>query len=171
MEVLSFNKNMLMMMMMMAMMWNIAKSELHYVGGNKFGWIPGVNLTQWSLNEQFVVGESWLYFGYDRHSFNVLEVNQTSYEKCIDTGFIKNVTGGAGRDVFQLSEAKTYYFISGGGFCWQGVKVAVNVLDHLPPAPAPAPKESDGSSISSTFQIYHSLVGVILVLMFTSFLM
>lgn len=60
MEVLSFNKNMLMMMMMMAMMWNIAKSELHYVGGNKFGWIPGVNLTQWSLNEQFVVGESWL---------------------------------------------------------------------------------------------------------------
>lgn len=60
MEVLSFNKNMLMMMIMMAMMWSIAKSKLHYVGGNRYGWVPGGNLTQWSLNEQFIVGESWL---------------------------------------------------------------------------------------------------------------
>ncbi|XP_058745118.1 early nodulin-like protein 20 [Vicia villosa] len=167
MEVLSFNKNML-MMIMMAMMWNIAKSLRHDVGGNKFGWVPGGNLTQWSLNEHFLVGE-WLYFGYDRHSFNVLEVNQTSYEKCIDTGFIKNISTGAGRDVFQLTEAKTYYFLSGGGYCWEGVKLAVDVLDHLPPAPAPAPNGS--SSISSTFQIYYSLVGAILVLIFTNFLM
>ncbi|CAI8586634.1 unnamed protein product [Vicia faba] len=151
MEITSFNKNMLMMMMMMmAIMWNIAKSDLHYVEGSKFRWVAGVNLTQWSLNQQFLVHD-WLYFGYDRHTFNVLEVNQTSYEKCIDTGFIKNISTGAGRDVFQLTEAKTYYFLSGGGYCWQGVKVAVGVSDHLPPAPVPAPKESGAFSISSTF--------------------
>ncbi|CAI8586636.1 unnamed protein product [Vicia faba] len=169
MEISSFKKNMLTMMMMMAMTWNIAKSDLHYVGGNKFGWVPGVNLTQWSLHEQVLVRD-WLYFGYDRHTFNVLEVNQTSYEKCIDTGFIKNISRGAGRDVFELTEAKTYYFLSGGGYCWEGVKVAVDVLDHLPPAPAPAPNKSGSSSISSTFQIYHSIAGVILVLILTNFL-
>ena len=87
-------------------------------------------------------------FGYDKHYFNVLEVNKTGYENCIDTRFIKNITRGGGRDVFQLTEDKTYYFISGGGFCWQGLKVAIDVTEHVAPAPEPTPhKGSDASNI------------------------
>ena len=74
-------------------------------------------------------------------------MNKTSYENCIDTDFIKNVTRG-GRDVIQLTESKTYYFISGGGYCYNGMKVAVFVEDVLAPAPAPAPAINSGSAPS-----------------------
>ncbi|WJX64440.1 hypothetical protein P8452_49221 [Trifolium repens] len=160
MEVLSFTKNMLLMMMMMsAMMWNMAKSEEHFVGGNNHSWVVGNNFTNWSLNQHFHLND-WLFFGYDRRYFSVLEVNKTSYENCIDTGFIKNITGGAGRDVFQLTEEKTYYFINAGGYCWQGMKVAIDVNDYAP-APAPTP----GASAINASNIYV----LILILMFTSF--
>ena len=96
----------------------------------------------------------------------MLEVNKTSYENCIDTGFIKNITTGVGREVFQLTEDKTYYFISGGGFCQCGVKVAIDVNEHVAPAPEPTPHKS---SATSNIQIYHSLV-LILIFMCTNFL-
>ncbi|CAL0315823.1 unnamed protein product [Lupinus luteus] len=133
----------------------MAKSELHNVGGSKISWgDPNVNLTTWSIHEQFLLND-WLYFGYDRHRFSVLEVNKSSYESCNEKEFIKNITGGAGRDVFQLLEAKPYYFISGGGPCWQNVKVAVNVVLHAAPAPQPASPNSasDYSHINQTFVV------------------
>ena len=78
-------------------------------------------------------------FGFDKRLYNVLEVNKTSYDNCIDKDFIKNITRG-GRDVFNLTEAKPYYFLSGRGYCFKGMKVAMLVLEyHSPPAvPNPA---------------------------------
>jgi hypothetical protein len=67
-------------------------------------------------------------------------VNKTGYEGCHDVGFIKNITRG-GRDVFQVNEAETYYFINGGGSCFGGMKVAVNVEN---PQPAPSPSQLTG---------------------------
>lgn len=49
----------MMMIMMIAMMCSMAKSELINVGGGKYGWVPGNNLTQWALNQHFYVNE-WL---------------------------------------------------------------------------------------------------------------
>ncbi|KAK7385242.1 hypothetical protein VNO78_30956 [Psophocarpus tetragonolobus] len=148
MEILSLKKVVFMMVITITLV-NMAKSELHYVGGDKFSWKPDVNFTEWSSHEHFHLGD-WLYFGYERHLYNVLEVNKTSYENCIDTGFIYNISRGAGRDVFQLTEFKTYYFLSGGGHCWHGMKVAILVSEGvvaptLAPspqvhAPAPSPK-------------------------------
>lgn len=107
-------------------------------------------------------------FGYDVHMFNVLEVNKTSYENCIEADFIKNITKG-GRDVFQLTETKTYYFLSGRGFCWSGVKVAIDVTDYV--APAPKPTHTGHSSASALYasgiQIKHTLFVLILTLMWT----
>ncbi|WJX42449.1 hypothetical protein P8452_29682 [Trifolium repens] len=112
---------------------------LHRVGGGKYTWKPKINFTQWASNETFYK-DDWLYFGFDKHIYNVLEVNKTNYEKCIDTGYINNITRG-GRDVFQLSEERTYYFICGRGFCFQGMKVEINVepleLPLLPPRTIP----------------------------------
>ncbi|GLT33819.1 hypothetical protein SLA2020_083790 [Shorea laevis] len=80
---------------------------LHRVGGGRYTWRLDVNFTDWASHEIFFVGD-WLYFGFNKYQFNVLQVNQTSYENCIDTNFIKNITRG-GRDVFNLSKAETLF--------------------------------------------------------------
>ncbi|KAL5725884.1 hypothetical protein ACHQM5_008973 [Ranunculus cassubicifolius] len=110
-------------------MKNASGVVLHKLGGNRYdGWKPDYNYTQWSMNEHFVVGD-WLYFGYERALYNVLQVNQTAYENCIVDNPIKNVTGGAGRDVFQLVRPITYYFTSAGGWCSHSMKVAISVVN------------------------------------------
>ncbi|XVF68613.1 hypothetical protein PTKIN_Ptkin11bG0015600 [Pterospermum kingtungense] len=100
---------------------------LHRVGGGKYTWKPNVNFTDWAFHEQFYVGD-WLYFGFDKQLYTVLQVNKTSYESCNSKCFIKNITRG-GRDVFNLTEAKPYYFISGRGYCFKGMKVAIIAQD------------------------------------------
>nr|GEZ58599.1 lamin-like protein [Tanacetum cinerariifolium] len=70
--------------------------------------------------------------------YNVLEVNETSYTSCNENGFISNLTRGAGRDVFELKNPKPYYFLASGGYCYNGMKLAVNVVEYVP-APEPSP--------------------------------
>ncbi|XP_015580014.2 lamin-like protein [Ricinus communis] len=111
------------------------KGEVYYVGGGKQAWHPNLNFSDWSSRHHFYVGD-WLFFGFDKRMHNVLEVNKTSYENCNDVGFIKNFTRG-GRDVVKLTEPKTYYFLSSGGYCFGGMKVAVNV-DNISPTSPPA---------------------------------
>ncbi|XWS40926.1 hypothetical protein CRYUN_Cryun17cG0037900 [Craigia yunnanensis] len=100
------------MLMMMIMELEFAMTTLHRVG-DKNGWNPNVNYSEWSNHEQFYVGD-WLIFNFNKHYFNVLEVNKTSYENCNDQSFIQNITRG-GRDVIELTEARPYYFLSSGG--------------------------------------------------------
>ncbi|XP_019436294.1 PREDICTED: lamin-like protein [Lupinus angustifolius] len=121
-------------------------TSLHRVGGGRYTWVPNVNFTDWANHEHFYKGD-WLYFGFDKHIYNVLEVNKTSYENCIEEGFINNITRG-GRDVFQLLEARLYYFLSGRGFCFQGMKVAINVEEsaQAPQLVLAAPNEAFASS-------------------------
>ncbi|KAB2606335.1 lamin-like protein [Pyrus ussuriensis x Pyrus communis] len=114
---------------------------LHRIGGGRNTWAPHTNFTQWSSQERFYVGD-WLYFGFDKRIYNVLEVNSTSYENCIDKDFIYNVTRG-GRDVFNLTVAKTYFFLSGRGYCFEGMKVAIHVQE-IPPEQL-LPNSSNGS--------------------------
>ncbi|CAI9109763.1 OLC1v1009658C1 [Oldenlandia corymbosa var. corymbosa] len=108
------------------------------VVGDKLGWTDDVrvNYTEWAAQYQFFVGD-WLYFRFDKYRYNVLEVNQSSYEKCYDQEFMKNLTRG-GRDVYELKEARAYYFLSSGGYCYHGLKLAINVTIPPPPPPAPA---------------------------------
>ncbi|KAL6144995.1 hypothetical protein ACLB2K_055684 [Fragaria x ananassa] len=122
-----------MLVILMILMSHTVESRepvLHRVGGGRMTWIPDINFTDWSSKEHFYAGD-WLYFGFDKQLYNVLEVNKTSYESCIDKDYIYNVTRG-GRDVFNLTEAKTYYFLSGRGYCYKGMKVAVFV-EQSPP--------------------------------------
>ncbi|KAE8655769.1 Early nodulin-like protein 17 [Hibiscus syriacus] len=123
------------LLMVMAVSISSSMATLHRVGG-KQGWHPNVNYSDWSVRQRFYVHE-WLLFNFDKRYFNVLEVNQTSYDSCNDRDFIQNITRG-GRDVIELTEARPYYFLSSGGYCYNGMKVAINV-EVPPPAPAPAP--------------------------------
>ncbi|XP_028800051.1 lamin-like protein [Neltuma alba] len=129
-------KTTLFLMIAMAMGFFCTESRdpvLHRVGGGRYTWRPKVNFTEWASHDHFYKGD-WLYFGFDKQLYTVLEVNKTSYENCIDRDFIMNITRG-GRDVFQLLEEKPYYFISGKGFCLEGMKVAINVEEFPPEKP------------------------------------
>lgn len=99
-------------------------------------------------------------FVFDKHMYNVLEVNKTSYDSCNDRNFIRNLTRG-GRDVVQLTEARPYYFLSGGGFCWQGMKLAL-LVQETPPVPAPTPKKDASSSNT----VRSSFTGISMILAF-----
>ncbi|KAG8384660.1 hypothetical protein BUALT_Bualt04G0141100 [Buddleja alternifolia] len=82
---------------------------------------------------------------------NVLEVNKTDYENCIADHPLHNWTTGAGRDVVPLNVTRTYYFISGKGFCFGGMKVAIHV-HNPPPPPSASPIRSASPVRFSTFR-------------------
>ncbi|XP_073279431.1 early nodulin-like protein 17 isoform X2 [Primulina huaijiensis] len=121
------------------------------VGGN-MGWSPNVNSTHaknfyngdWlcMLSSFFLIFRSTVFcfkiwrvgFRVRQDQVNVLEENRTDYESCNSDNFLHNWTTGAGRDVVPLNVTRTYYFISGKGFCFSDMKLAVNVED--PPAPS-----------------------------------
>ncbi|CAI0386903.1 unnamed protein product [Linum tenue] len=129
-------------------------SVLEKVGSRK-GWIPNFNYTQWSSTQHHLYVGDWLLFVFDKRYYNVLEVNKTSYDGCEEKGFARNITKG-GRDVVELTEARPYYFISGGGYCWGGMKVAVNVEARpvsLAPAPAPSSHANDAVALPANY--YH----------------
>ncbi|XP_050214027.1 early nodulin-like protein 20 [Mercurialis annua] len=138
-------RNMLLWVVMLMLLNNAdcGKPVLHKVGGGKYTWRPNTNFTEWATHQQFYVGD-WLYFGFNKSVYNVLEVNKTSYDKCVDKDFITNITRG-GRDVFNLTNAKPYYFLSGRGYCAKGMKLAVNV-QFAPPDPVPLPSLRNGAS-------------------------
>ncbi|RZC72215.1 hypothetical protein C5167_035348 [Papaver somniferum] len=116
------------------------------VGGNK-GWTSNVNYTIWAQDIQFYK-DDWLFFVYDRNQQNVLQVNRTDYESCNENNPIHSWTTGAGRDVVPLNVTKHYYFISGHGFCYGGMKLAVHVINP-PPPPRASPIKSDSAPSAS----------------------
>ncbi|KAA3464390.1 lamin-like protein [Gossypium australe] len=145
----------LMLMAILMVSMESSMAALHRVGG-KLGWNPNVNYSEWSDHERFYVGD-WLLFNFDKRYFNVLEVNETSYDNCNDQGFIKNITRG-GRDVVELTRVRPYYFLSSGGYCYHGMKVAVSV-EMLPPAPEPAPvKNGSLTSDAVSLKIFHYMI-------------
>ncbi|XP_057769608.1 early nodulin-like protein 19 [Salvia miltiorrhiza] len=118
-----------------AAMLTCAAGDLIKVG-DKAGWTPDVNYTHWAAHRHFFVGD-WLYFVFDKRYYNVLEVKKANYERCDDGEFMKNVTRG-GRDVYNLTEARSYYFLSSGGYCFHGMKLSIHVR-RSPPPPPPSP--------------------------------
>ncbi|CAK9322704.1 unnamed protein product [Citrullus colocynthis] len=139
----------------------LGKGEHLHKVGNSQGWTPNLNYTLWSSSHHFHLGD-WLYFVYDKRYYNVLEVNKRSYEDCNDKDFIKNITRG-GRDVFQLAEFRPYFFIGGGGYCFQGMKLAVFVsaIDRAP-APSPAAPIKSGAFLSNNPTFCCSILNALL---------
>ncbi|XP_015879799.3 early nodulin-like protein 17 [Ziziphus jujuba] len=132
----------------MMMMIPEASATRWTVGGNK-GWTSNVNYTIWARDIHFYNGD-WLFFVYDRNQMDVLEVNKTNYESCNADHPLHNWTTGAGRDVVPLNVTRHYYFISGKGFCYGGMKLAVRV-ENLPPPPSSQPINEKSSAPKSTY--------------------
>ncbi|XP_057979146.1 early nodulin-like protein 17 [Malania oleifera] len=119
------------------------------VGGKK-GWTTNFNYTIWAEGRHFYLGD-WLFFVYDRNQGDVLEVNKTDYENCNAAHPLHNWTGGAGRDVAPLNVTRAYYYITGKGFCYGGMKLAVNV-ENPPPPPVSAPPNEKSEAPRSTYR-------------------
>ncbi|XP_052195175.1 lamin-like protein [Diospyros lotus] len=115
-------------------------ASVRYIVGGNMGWSNNVNYTIWAQGKHFYNGD-WLFFVYDRNQMNVLEVNKTDYETCNSDHPRHNWTGGAGRDVVPLNVTRHYYFISGKGFCYNSMKVAIRV-ENPPPPPVASPVKS-----------------------------
>ncbi|CAH9109464.1 unnamed protein product [Cuscuta epithymum] len=125
--------------------------QLYKVGGSHM-WKENAtfNYTTWASGKHFHKGD-WLIFYFDKTMFNVLEVNKTCYDSCDSDHFIQNITHG-GRDVVQLNQTKTYYFISHSWQCANGMKVAIHV-EKPPPPLTPSPKKSSSPpTLLSTFR-------------------
>ncbi|XVF14332.1 hypothetical protein REPUB_Repub09cG0050200 [Reevesia pubescens] len=121
-----------------------------FIVGANMGWTSNVNYTIWAQDKHFYNGD-WLFFVYDRNQMNVLEVNKTDYETCNSDHPLHNWTTGAGRDVVPLNVTRHYYLISGKGFCFGGMKVAIRV-ENPPPPPTSSPLNEKSGSPSSIYR-------------------
>ncbi|KAA8530403.1 hypothetical protein F0562_005112 [Nyssa sinensis] len=125
-------------------------SSTRFIVGAGMGWTTNVNYTIWAQDKNFYLGD-WLFFVYDRNQMNVLEVNSTDYQNCNSDNPLHNWTTGAGRDVVPLNVTRHYYFISGKGFCYGGMKLAV-LVENLPPPPAASPVKYNSGPSRYTFR-------------------
>ncbi|CAN1162984.1 Lamin-like protein [Linum perenne] len=137
-----FKSPLLIVVVLCATMASQVSAKRYTVGGN-MGWTSNVNYSIWAQDKHFY-NDDWLFFVYDRNQNNVLEVNKTNYENCNADNFLHNWTTGAGRDVVPLNVTRHYYFISGKGFCYGGMKLALRVEKH-PPPPTASPVKSDSA--------------------------
>ncbi|CAA6661675.1 unnamed protein product [Spirodela intermedia] len=101
----------------------LGRATDHIVGA-RLGWNPNINYSNWANNQTFYVND-FISFRYQKHTYNVFEVNETGYDNCTTEGAAGNWSSG--KDFILLDEAKRYYFICGTGFCYSGMKVSVVV--------------------------------------------
>ncbi|XP_020580071.1 lamin-like protein [Phalaenopsis equestris] len=126
-----------------------------YNVGDEKGWNPGVNYTLWvNKHRPFHVGD-WLVFYYQSGMADVVQVDETAYNKCDASHPISNYSKGRSY-AFELNETKRYYFICSYGYCYQGMKVSI--LAHPLPPPSPPPSD-DHSAAPRAGIISSSIVG------------
>ncbi|PKU75064.1 lamin-like protein [Dendrobium catenatum] len=131
-----------------------ASANKYNVGDEK-GWNPGVNYTLWvNKHRPFHVGD-WLVFYYQSGMADIVQVDETAYDKCDASHPISNYSKGRSY-AFELNQTKRYYFICSFGYCYQGMKVSV--LAHPLPPPSPPPS-ADHSAARRTRILSSSIAG------------
>ncbi|XP_042465395.1 mavicyanin-like [Zingiber officinale] len=116
--------------------------------GDEKGWIPNVNYTVWEKKHRpFHVGD-WLVFYYQPKSADIVRVDEDSYDKCDASNPISNYSKGRSY-AFELNHTGRYYFICSYGYCYQGMKLSINVEPLSPPASPSSSKKSSASSSSA----------------------
>ncbi|KAG0481647.1 hypothetical protein HPP92_012505 [Vanilla planifolia] len=112
-----------------------------YTVGDEKGWNPGVNYTTWvNKHSPFHIGD-WLVFYYQSGMADVVQVDETAYNKCDASHPISNYSKGRSY-AFELNHTKRYYFICSYGYCYQGMKVSILAQPLPPPSPPPSGDKS-----------------------------
>ncbi|XP_010936378.2 early nodulin-like protein 19 [Elaeis guineensis] len=141
-------------------------ADMHVIGGNDH-WAPNVNYTEWAAGEHFYLHD-WLVFYYQPGYYSVIQVNETNYERCSEEDPINKYDRGRSY-AMQLNETGHYYFISGGGYCWHGMKLSI-LVEPLP-APAPAPVPLSQSSAACRTGAWSAAAVAVAVLGFAAFVL
>jgi hypothetical protein len=76
-------------------------------------------------------------FYYTSGQADVVEVNESGYNRCDATNAIYNYSKGRSF-AFELNQTKTYYFICSFGYCPGGMKLAIKSQKLPPPSPPPS---------------------------------
>ncbi|KAK8953654.1 Early nodulin-like protein 1 [Platanthera guangdongensis] len=120
-----------------------------YTVGDEQGWNPGVNYTVWvDKHRPFHVGD-WLVFYYQSGMADIVQVDETAYDKCDASHPISNYSKGRSF-AFELNQTKPYYFICSYGYCYQGMKVSVLAHPLPPPSPPPSGDHSAARSVAGS---------------------
>ncbi|KAJ3674286.1 hypothetical protein LUZ60_004902 [Juncus effusus] len=115
----------------------VVNADKFQVGGGQM-WGPNVNYTPWEQehNNSIHVND-WLVFLYKEGQADVIQVNETGYNKCDSSYPIANYSKGRSF-AYQLKEPKRYYFICSLGYCYGGMRISVVAHPLPPPSPPPA---------------------------------
>ncbi|KAG0486011.1 hypothetical protein HPP92_008106 [Vanilla planifolia] len=135
----------------------VAIGKVHEVGGHEH-WAPNVDYTVWSTHERFYRGD-WLVFRFRKGMYDVVQVNETDYDRCSADHPIL-VWNGGNSYATQLNETGRYYYICSRGYCWEGMKVALVVENRPTPAPVPSPSSPASAPLRGTSAIVALILAV-----------
>ncbi|KAH7513185.1 hypothetical protein FEM48_Zijuj12G0169600 [Ziziphus jujuba var. spinosa] len=111
-----------------------AAMAIEYVVGDASGWTIEYDYHAWAENKVFLVGDK-LVFRYAPLDHNVLKVNSTAFERCIEPP--NNEKFSTGNDEIALGSPGNKWYICGvSGHCAAGQKLAITVQDKNPPTPS-----------------------------------
>ncbi|XP_078178239.1 early nodulin-like protein 17 [Carex rostrata] len=136
--VLAYRRSILPSLRLVLLVVVVASAGLAVTNADKFTikWFPNINYTDWEKNNTVHVGD-WLVFQYTANQADVMQVNESAFNKCDATNPISNYSRGRGYAV-QLNESKHYYFICSLGYCYGGMKLSVVAHPLPPPSPPPS---------------------------------
>ena len=111
-------------------------------------WAPNTNYTVWQETHGPFYKGDWLVFYYTTGQADVVEVNESGYNRCDATNAIYNYSKGRSF-AFELNETKTYYFICSFGYCPGGMRLAIKSQKLPPPSPPPSAQDRSAAGIAS----------------------
>ncbi|XP_057812414.1 blue copper protein 1a-like [Salvia miltiorrhiza] len=124
-----------------------------FIVGDDAGWKLNVNYTAWAQGKQFHVGDR-LIFKYTQGSHNVQRLsNAGDFQGCTISA-----ASPTGSDIITLaSPGRKWYACGVSDHCSKGMKLAINVISDLAPAPAPgSDPKSPGNSAANGYSGFMS---------------
>ncbi|CAM0876332.1 unnamed protein product [Alopecurus aequalis] len=107
-------------------------------------WQPNTNYTVWQQTHGPFYKGDWLVFYYTAGQADVVEVNESGFNRCDATNAIYNYSKGRSF-AFELNQTKTYYFICSFGYCPGGMKLAIKSQKLPPPSPPPSAQDKSAA--------------------------
>ncbi|KAK1273027.1 hypothetical protein QJS04_geneDACA007935 [Acorus gramineus] len=110
---------------------------------HKVNWRPDANYTLWGANQHFYK-DDWLVFRWEKDRYDVMVVNEASYNTCTADKPLDGWSRGD-RWAVQLNQTKRWYFVCSKGYCFNGMKLSI-LVEKAPPPPTPQPQSLKNGS-------------------------
>ena len=132
-------------------------------------WAPNTNYSTWAEKHGPFYKGDWLVFYYTAGQADVVQVDETGFNKCDATNAISNYSKGRSY-AFELNETKTYYFICNYGYCYGGMRLAIKAQKLPPPSPPPSASDRSAAADLAAFARSHAALVYTAVAVFAALL-